>query len=275
MSFKSSSPAVPLSPALAVARRSPVPALAQSPPRQVHPALAGRGQLRSTSDRRKVEGDLRQARHRHRHQPRLRFARRRPGDRHPASSSSAPCLHHRRSSCSPPRACRSSRIATLDYDAGMGVGVLGDSPITSSGHARRQESRRRPHLRRIPVLPRLRPRNPALTSRPSNSSTPTTRCWSGSSSEKQVDAMTGIASSSLPIFISKKIPVRWMLYSTAMGLPVLWHVAGRHAGDPAAEGPRRSAPPWSTPPAKAMAFALNNPDEATALVRQGPARNGA
>jgi ABC-type nitrate/sulfonate/bicarbonate transport system substrate-binding protein len=81
-------------------------------------------------------------------------------------------------------------------------------------------------------------------------------------SEKQIDAMTGIASSSLPIFMSKNIPVRWMLYSS-VGVPS--YGSSITATRATLEKEPALCAGMVDAICESLKFTLLNPDEATAL----------
>jgi ABC-type nitrate/sulfonate/bicarbonate transport system substrate-binding protein len=81
-------------------------------------------------------------------------------------------------------------------------------------------------------------------------------------SEKQIDAMTGIASSSLPIFISKKIPIRWMLYSSA-GVPS--YGTGLTATQDTLTKERGLCEAMTQATCECLAYSLTEPEEATDL----------
>jgi ABC-type nitrate/sulfonate/bicarbonate transport system substrate-binding protein len=74
--------------------------------------------------------------------------------------------------------------------------------------------------------------------------------------------MTGIASSSLPIFISKNIPVRWMLYSSA-GVPSYGTSLVTTQATLAKE--KTLCADLVQAACECLAFALTEPDEAKAL----------
>jgi NitT/TauT family transport system substrate-binding protein len=74
--------------------------------------------------------------------------------------------------------------------------------------------------------------------------------------------MTGIASSSLPIFISKNIPVRWMLYSSA-GLPS--YGTGLTTTQATLAKERALCEAMTQAACECLANSLNEPEEATSL----------
>lgn len=108
-------------------------------------------------------------------------------------------------------------IATIDYDAMMGVGVLDTSSIKKPADLVGKKMATVPasaespffaaYAKRIGIDPKqvnIIDVDPKLAERTLASG--------------QVDAMTGVASSSLPVLLSQKNAAHWMLYSTA-GMP--------------------------------------------------------
>ena len=108
-------------------------------------------------------------------------------------------------------------VAVMDYDAGMGVGVLADSPITTPQQLAHRRIGDVPTSAEFPFFPAYAQRA-GFDVKTIDFVNTDAKVLERVLSERQIDAMTGIASSSLPIFISKNIPVRWMLYSS-VGLP--------------------------------------------------------
>ncbi|WP_428486487.1 ABC transporter substrate-binding protein [Rhodopila sp.] len=108
-------------------------------------------------------------------------------------------------------------LAVMDYDAGMGVGVLGDSPITGPAMLAGKKIGDVPTSAEFPFFPAFAKKAGFSLDSVQFVNTDA-KVLERVLAEKQVDAMTGVASSSLPIFMSKNIPVRWMLYSS-VGLP--------------------------------------------------------
>jgi NitT/TauT family transport system substrate-binding protein len=152
-------------------------------------------------------------------------------------------------------------IATLDYDAGMGVGVLGDSPITSPTMLAGKKVGDVPTSAEFPFFPAFAQKS-GLDIKKIEFVNTDNKVLERIVMEKQVDAMTGIASSSLPIFISKNVPVRWMLYSSA-GIPSYGSSLVTTQANLEKEKGLCAAMVDAT--CESLAFALNNPDEATAL----------
>jgi ABC-type nitrate/sulfonate/bicarbonate transport system substrate-binding protein len=152
-------------------------------------------------------------------------------------------------------------LATLDYDAGMGVGVLGDSPITSPAMLAGKKVGDVPTSAEFPFFPAFAKKS-GLDIKTIEFVNTDNKVLERIVSEKQVDAMTGIASSSLPIFISKKIPIRWMLYSSA-GLPS--YGSSLVATQATLAKDKALCAAMVDAVCESMAYALNNPDEATAL----------
>ncbi|HEY0181542.1 MAG TPA: ABC transporter substrate-binding protein [Rhodopila sp.] len=152
-------------------------------------------------------------------------------------------------------------LAVMDYDAGMGVGVLGDSPITSPAMLAGKKIGDVPTSAEFPFFPAFA-KKAGLDLGSVQFVNTDAKVLERVLAEKQVDAMTGIASSSLPIFISKNIPVRWMLYSS-VGLPSygtsLVTTQATLGKEPALCAAMVQAA------CESLAFALNDPEQATAL----------
>ncbi len=108
-------------------------------------------------------------------------------------------------------------LATVDYDAMMGVGVLADSPIRTPADlvgkkiATVPASAESPFFAAYAKLAKF----DASTAQMVNVDA---KVIERTLESGQTDAMTGIASSSLPVLLSSGKPARWMLYSSA-GIP--------------------------------------------------------
>jgi ABC-type nitrate/sulfonate/bicarbonate transport system substrate-binding protein len=152
-------------------------------------------------------------------------------------------------------------LSTMDYDAGMGVGVLADSGITTPKMLAGKKIGDVPTSAEFPFFPAYAAKA-GFDIKSIDFVNTDAKVLERVLSEKQVDAMTGIASSSLPIFISKNIGVRWMLYSSA-GMPsygtglvttkAMW-AKDQHLCVTMAEAA-----------CEALGYALTNPDEARDL----------
>jgi ABC-type nitrate/sulfonate/bicarbonate transport system substrate-binding protein len=152
-------------------------------------------------------------------------------------------------------------LGILSYDAGMGVGVLADSPITTPAMLAGKKIGDVPTSAEFPFFPAFAKKAGFATDGIQFVNTDA-KVLERVLSEKQIDAMTGIASSSLPIFMSKNIPVRWMLYSSS-GVPSygtsVTATQATLAKEPALCGAMMDAV------CESLAFTLVNPDEATSL----------
>ncbi len=151
-------------------------------------------------------------------------------------------------------------LATMDYDAGMGVGVLADSPITSPKMLAGKKVGDVPTSGEFPFFPAYAAKA-GIDIKSIEFVNTDAKVLERVLSEKQVDAMTGIASSSLPIFISKNIGVRWMLYSSA-GVPAYGTGLVTTKAMWAKDKPLCLA--MADAATEALGFALTNPDEARA-----------
>ena len=152
-------------------------------------------------------------------------------------------------------------LGILSYDAGMGVGVLADSPITSPAMLAGKKIGDVPTSAEFPFFPAFAKKAGFSTDGIQFVNTDA-KVLERVLSEKQIDAMTGIASSSLPIFMSKNIPVRWMLYSS-VGVPSYGTSVTATQATLVKEPALCAAMVDAV--CESLAYALVNPDEATAL----------
>ena len=152
-------------------------------------------------------------------------------------------------------------LGILDYDAGMGIGVLADSPITTPALLAGKKIGDVPTSAEFPFFSAFAKKAGFNVDSVQFVNTDN-KVLERVLAEKQVDAMTGIASSSLPIFISKNIPVRWMLYS-AVGLPSYGTSLVTTQATLTKEKDLCAAMTDAT--CEAIAFTLNDPEQATAL----------
>jgi NitT/TauT family transport system substrate-binding protein len=105
-------------------------------------------------------------------------------------------------------------LATIDYDAMMGVGVLDGGSIKVPADLVGKKMATVPASAESPFFAAYAQRigiDPAKITIVNVDPKVAERTLS----EGQVDAMTGVASSSLPILLSQNHPARWMLYSSA------------------------------------------------------------
>ena len=152
-------------------------------------------------------------------------------------------------------------IGVLDYDAGMGVGVLADSPIAAPKMLAGRKIGDVPTSAEFPFFPAYA-KKAGFDIKTIQFANTDAKVLERVLAEKQVDAMTGIAASSLPIFISRKVPVRWMLYSS-VGLP---SYGGSLVTTKATlEKERALCTAMAAATCESLAFALTEPQEATAL----------
>ena len=148
-------------------------------------------------------------------------------------------------------------LATCDYDSTMGVGVLADSPIRKPQDLAGKKIGVVPTSAEFPFFPAYAKKagfDLASVSIVHVDAKVLERLLI----EKQVDAMTGFASSSLPVLLSKNIPARWMLYNS-VGIrnygQTLTTRRKTLAADPALCEAMTDAL------LEAVAFTLTNPDE--------------
>jgi len=149
----------------------------------------------------------------------------------------------------------------LDYDAGMGVCVLADSPITAPAMLAGKTIGDVPTSAEFPFFPAYA-KKAGFDLKSVKFVNTDAKVLERVLAEKQIDAMTGIAASSLPIFISRKIPVRWMLYSS-VGLPSYGTSLVCTQATLAKEHELCAAMAQAT--CESLAFTLTDPQQATAL----------
>ncbi|HEX3952735.1 MAG TPA: ABC transporter substrate-binding protein [Stellaceae bacterium] len=105
-------------------------------------------------------------------------------------------------------------LATTDYDAMMGVGVLADSPVTKPQDLAGKKIASVPTSAEYPLFPAFAKRVGLDTSH-IESVHVDNKVLETVLLEKQVDAITNFANTSYSMLLAKKIPTRWFLYSTA------------------------------------------------------------
>jgi len=105
-------------------------------------------------------------------------------------------------------------LATTDYDATMGVGVLADSPIQKPQDLTGKKIASVPTSAEFPFLPAFA-KKVGLDLGTVESVHVDNKVLEHLLDERQVDAITSFAASSYPVFMSRNIPTRWLLYSTA------------------------------------------------------------
>jgi NitT/TauT family transport system substrate-binding protein len=106
-----------------------------------------------------------------------------------------------------------SGISVVSYDAGMGVGVLGDGPITDPKKLAGKRIGVNPASAEVPLFPTYA-KLAGIDAKDVNLVNTDPAVLQRLVLEKQLDGMTGIAQSALPLFIAQKTPIRWMLYSS-------------------------------------------------------------
>jgi NitT/TauT family transport system substrate-binding protein len=105
-------------------------------------------------------------------------------------------------------------LATTDYDATMGVGVLADSPIKTPQDLAGKKIASVPTSAEFPFLPAYA-KKVGLDLGTVESVHVDNKVIEHVLEERQVDAITNFAASSYATLLSRGIPSRWMLYSTA------------------------------------------------------------
>jgi len=105
-------------------------------------------------------------------------------------------------------------LATTDYDATMGVGVLADSPIQKPQDLAGKKIASVPTSAEFPFFPAYA-KKVGLDTSTIESVHVDNKVIERILIEKQVDAITNFAASSYSTMMSKDVPSRWMLYSSA------------------------------------------------------------
>lgn len=105
-------------------------------------------------------------------------------------------------------------LCTCDYDSSMGVGVLQDSPIKKPQDLAGKKIGAVPTSGEYPLFPAYA-KKVGLDMGSVELVHMDNKVVERALIEKQVDAIMGFGSSSLPVILSKNVPVRWMLYSAA------------------------------------------------------------
>jgi ABC-type nitrate/sulfonate/bicarbonate transport system substrate-binding protein len=105
-------------------------------------------------------------------------------------------------------------LATTDYDATMGVGVLADSPIRKPQDLAGKKIASVPTSAEFPFFPAYA-KKAGFDLGTVESVHVDNKVIEHVLEEKQVDAITNFAASSYAVMLSRGVPSRWMLYSTA------------------------------------------------------------
>jgi NitT/TauT family transport system substrate-binding protein len=156
-------------------------------------------------------------------------------------------------------------LATTDYDATMGVGVLADSPITDPKQLAGKKIASVPTSGEFPFLPAFA-QKVGLDLKTVESVHVDNKVNERVLMEHQVDAITNFAASSYSVMMSQNVPSRWFLYSSA-GIvnhgQAIVVTKDTFAKDPAfceamAEGILEG-----------LAFAMTNPEETVDLFIKG------
>jgi ABC-type nitrate/sulfonate/bicarbonate transport system substrate-binding protein len=104
-------------------------------------------------------------------------------------------------------------LATTDYDATMGVGVLADSPIQKPQDLAGKKIASVPTSAEFPFFPAYA-KKAGFDIGTIESVHVDNKVIERLLQEKQVDAITNFAASSYAVLISKNVPTRWLLYSS-------------------------------------------------------------
>src|SRR5439155_1476335 len=132
-------------------------------------------------------------------------------------------------------------LATCDYDATMGVGVLDDSPVQKPQNLAGKKVASVPTSGEFPFFPAYAERV-GLAPNSIEFVHVDNKVLDRVLMEKQVDAITSFALGSASAMLSKGVPSRWMLYSAAGIRNHGQTIASRRSPEPSGPIPRRSSP---------------------------------
>ncbi|HTQ33420.1 MAG TPA: ABC transporter substrate-binding protein [Stellaceae bacterium] len=156
-------------------------------------------------------------------------------------------------------------LATTDYDATMGVGVLADSPITKPQELAGKKIASVPTSAEFPFLPAYA-KKVGLDLGTIESVHVDNKVIEHVLEEHQVDAITNFAASSYAVMMSRGKPSRWFLYSSA-GITnhgqTIAVTKETYAKDPA------FCEAMTEGILEGLAFCLTNPDETVDLFLKG------
>ena len=155
-------------------------------------------------------------------------------------------------------------LATCDYDSTMGVGVLEDSPIHKPQQLAGKKVAAVPTSGEFPFFPAYA-KKVGLDPSSIQFVHVDNKVLERVLIEKQVDAITSFALGSLAVMLSKSIPNRWMLYSSA-GIPNQGQTIATQ--QKTLESDPGLCEAMVSGLLEGLAFTLRNPDEALALFRQ-------
>jgi NitT/TauT family transport system substrate-binding protein len=149
-------------------------------------------------------------------------------------------------------------LGTIDYDSLMGVGVRGDGPITNPKQLAGKKLAQVPASADTPLFPPYA-KLVGLDVKTVDIVGTDPKLLERLLILNQVDAITSVGSSSIPVIVSQNVPVRWMLYSAGglssygMGLITRPDILAKDPGLCGAfcDGMMES-----------LAWVLQNPDEA-------------
>jgi ABC-type nitrate/sulfonate/bicarbonate transport system substrate-binding protein len=156
-------------------------------------------------------------------------------------------------------------LATTDYDATMGVGVLADSPITKPQELAGKKIASVPTSAEFPFLPAYA-KKIGLDLGTIESVHVDNKVIEHLLEERQVDAITNFAASSYAVLMSRSKPTRWFLYSSA-GI-INWGQTIAVTQDTLAKD-SAFCEAMVGALLEGMSFALNNPDETVELFLKG------
>lgn len=152
-------------------------------------------------------------------------------------------------------------ISVMGYESGMGVGVPADGPVKTPKDLAGKRIGDNPSSAEVPLFPayaKLAGFDPKAVDLVNTDPNVLERVVF----EKQLDGMTGIAQTSLPLFIQKNSAIRWMLYSS-VGLPAYGPILSTTRTMIAKNASLCQAMADATE--EAMAWSLVNSDEAMAI----------
>ena len=151
-------------------------------------------------------------------------------------------------------------IGTVDYDAMMGVGVLSEGPIKAPGDLGGVKVGTVPASAESPFFPAFA-QKVGVDPKKVDLVNVDPKVLERVLIDKEVGAITGVASSTLPVLLSRKVAARWMLYSS-VGMPTAGNnlvTTATIAKDTALCGAMMDAMMES------IAFSIGNPQETAEL----------
>jgi NitT/TauT family transport system substrate-binding protein len=151
-------------------------------------------------------------------------------------------------------------IGTIDYDGMMGVGVLGDGPIKTAKELAGVKIGTVPASAESPFFPAFASKV-GFDIKSVDLVSVDPKVIERVLIDKEVAAITGVASSSLPVLLSRKVPARWLLYSS-VGMPT---AGGNIVTTPTIAKDAALCSAFMDAMMESVAFLVSNPQESADL----------